>query len=314
MNKVDKLREILDHQMIDKDLRTKVNDILEDIELELEELNFVAERYKLDQRVNDNFVKKTVSLLEKSNEELKKSNTILIRTNTELSNSNFELERFAHIASHDLKTPLFDIIRFSGLLKQNIESNNYSSALEILSFIIKGGKNMNTLIENILKYSKLSKEYNLETEVLNLEKIINGILLSISKYVKLKNATVNILTPLPFIKWYRYKVIILFKNLIENGIKYNKSENPAVTISTAYSDKSISIYVKDNGIGIPKEDQKHLFSRFFRAGNVTNIQGTGLGLNIVKRYVEILNGEISFVSEHEVGTTFTIKIPYTKNE
>ncbi|HEX5000874.1 MAG TPA: ATP-binding protein, partial [Bacteroidia bacterium] len=72
---------------------------------------------------------------------------------------------------------------------------------------------------------------------------------------------------------------------------------------------NVAIRVKDEGMGIPEEDQQHLFSKFFRAKNVTNIQGTGLGLNIVKRYMELLGGTITFVSTHKVGTTFIIEIP-----
>ncbi len=74
---------------------------------------------------------------------------------------------------------------------------------------------------------------------------------------------------------------------------------------------NIVFHVKDQGIGIPIEDQKHLFDRFFRASNTANIQGTGLGLNIVKRYVDLLSGEINFTSEFGKGTTFHIKIPET---
>ena len=67
--------------------------------------------------------------------------------------------------------------------------------------------------------------------------------------------------------------------------------------------------MKDEGIGIPKADHKYMFDRFFRAANVTNIQGTGLGLNIVSKYVELMNGEIGFESEEGEGTTFWVKIP-----
>ena len=69
------------------------------------------------------------------------------------------------------------------------------------------------------------------------------------------------------------------------------------------------LIVTDQGIGIPIEDQQHLFTRFFRASNVTNIQGTGVGLNIVRRYVDLLNGSITFESVHEKGTTFTVTLP-----
>ena len=99
---------------------------------------------------------------------------------------------------------------------------------------------------------------------------------------------------------------ILF-NLISNAIKYSDKD---ITCKVIFKKSYFQFEIADKGIGIPKEDQKYLFSRFFRAGNVTNIQGTGLGLNIVKSYVEILNGEISFKSEHEIGSTFIVKIPY----
>jgi len=71
----------------------------------------------------------------------------------------------------------------------------------------------------------------------------------------------------------------------------------------------IELKVKDSGIGIPDEDQEHLFQRFFRGHNASNIQGTGLGLNIVARYVELMNGTITFESKSEKGTTFIIKLP-----
>jgi signal transduction histidine kinase len=75
------------------------------------------------------------------------------------------------------------------------------------------------------------------------------------------------------------------------------------------NEKVLDFSVSDEGIGIPDEDQKHLFDRFFRASNVTNIEGTGLGLNIVKKYLEMLDGEISFVSKLYIGTTFNVSIP-----
>ena len=99
-------------------------------------------------------------------------------------------------------------------------------------------------------------------------------------------------------------------NLISNAIKYSEKD---IFCDIYFNEESFELVVKDQGMGIPIEDQKHLFTRFFRAGNVTNIQGTGLGLNIVRRYVEILGGIIRFESEHEIGTSFFVTIPYFKN-
>ena len=76
----------------------------------------------------------------------------------------------------------------------------------------------------------------------------------------------------------------------------------------------VTVSVKDNGIGIPAEAQKDMFDKFFRAKNATNIQGTGLGLNIVKRYVELMDGTIGFISKEHEGTTFTVEFPTTKED
>ena len=100
---------------------------------------------------------------------------------------------------------------------------------------------------------------------------------------------------------------ILF-NLGSNAIKFSP-ENKPIDIITKVGKDTIEISVQDYGIGIPEEEQGHLFQRFFRAHNVTNIQGTGLGLNIVSRYVELMNGNITFQSKPDEGTLFLIKLP-----
>lgn len=97
-------------------------------------------------------------------------------------------------------------------------------------------------------------------------------------------------------------------NLVSNAIKYS-GEETEIELSTSITDTMITINVKDNGIGIPEEDHKHLFEAFFRAHNTGNIPGTGLGLHIVSRYVSLMNGTISFKSAIDKGTLFTIELP-----
>tara|TARA_R110002167_G_scaffold112255_3_gene284572 strand:- start:3096 stop:3695 length:600 start_codon:yes stop_codon:yes gene_type:complete len=95
-------------------------------------------------------------------------------------------------------------------------------------------------------------------------------------------------------------------NLITNAIKYSETD---VVLNTINRNGELTVIVKDKGIGIPEEEQKNLFKRFFRAENVKDLQGTGLGLSIVKRYVELLSGNIKFVSALHKGSTFTIQLP-----
>jgi signal transduction histidine kinase len=97
-------------------------------------------------------------------------------------------------------------------------------------------------------------------------------------------------------------------NLVSNALKYSR-EGQEVKVSLSLKSQNFIIEVKDQGIGIPESDQKHMFERLFRASNVLNIQGTGLGLNIVKKYVDLHHGTISFSSSESKGSTFTVKIP-----
>jgi signal transduction histidine kinase len=97
-------------------------------------------------------------------------------------------------------------------------------------------------------------------------------------------------------------------NLLSNAIKYS-DEGKSIFYTSWIEDHFLNVSVRDEGIGIPKEDQKQLFTRFFRAKNATHIKGTGLGLNIVLKYLEMLDGNMTFESVENKGTTFNIQIP-----
>ncbi|MNT08989.1 Signal-transduction histidine kinase senX3 [compost metagenome] len=109
----------------------------------------------------------------------------------------------------------------------------------------------------------------------------------------------------------------LFKNiavnLISNSIKFS-SENSVIEVACSNTSQYFIFKVKDNGIGISEEDQKHLFERFFRAKNAINVQGTGLGLHIIAKYLEMMNGSIEIKSELNKGSDFTVKIPQVNHE
>ena len=99
----------------------------------------------------------------------------------------------------------------------------------------------------------------------------------------------------------------ILHNLLSNAIKYSRP-NSDVEVYSSVDKKQVVIEVKDHGIGIPENEQKHLFEKFFRANNTEGIQGTGLGLNIVKHYAELMNGNVTFESKPEEGTTFTVTL------
>lgn len=249
-------------------------------------------------------------LVKERTEQLEQANLELTETNSELMESNKELERFAFIASHDLKTPLHNIIKFSGLLKHKLEPEVNGDIKDYLSFIIQGGKRMNFLIEDVLEYSKLSRPDNGgHKEIIDLNQLVDDIARSISEYLDSRNAGIVIANPLPSVFWCHSKIFMLFKNLIENGVKYNESPEPTITIRTTEENGKLDLFFSDNGIGIGEEYHEKIFLMFTRLHNQTEYEGSGLGLAACKKIVEEFGGTIHCERQTQSGTTFRISIP-----
>jgi signal transduction histidine kinase len=168
---------------------------------------------------------------------------------------------------------------------------------------------MTLILNDFLSAEKLEEgKVLVRKEMVDLKILVNEILneingiLKTGQFIKYVHEGINEV----FIDKQMIRNILL--NLVSNAIKFSP-ENKLISITTSNLDKEVIIKVADQGIGIPKDEQEHLFERFFRAKNVTNIQGTGLGLNIVLKYLESMNGKINFESELNKGTVFTISIP-----
>jgi len=234
----------------------------------------------------------------------------LEESNKHLAKSNEELERFAYIASHDLKTPLRDIVSFTGLLERQLQSHQDEKVHEYLSFIKKGGRRLNNLIIDTLEYSRLSYfEENKQDEKIDLREVIHELLNSMSNYIEAENAKILVLDNLPFIKANYSSIVLLFQNLIENSIKYNDSKEPILKVYAKQEQNFVSIYFEDNGIGIPKEYHDEVFVMFSRLHNQNEYEGSGLGLAICNKVVKSLNGEIDIQSEKGKGSIFKIRFP-----
>lgn len=231
-------------------------------------------------------------------------------SNQQLRQSNMELERFAFIASHDLKTPLGNIINFTNLLDRILESNDNKQVQQCIHFIKEGGKRMNNLIEDVLEYSKLSnttKEN--KQEQINLNILCEELANTISIYLEDKNAKIEIPQQLPIVTANYSSLFLLFKNLIENAIKYNESTTPTIKISfTQYTD-TFSLFFIDNGIGIPEEFFDKIWDMFSRLHTHSKYEGTGLGLATCKKLIHTLKGTIHVKSTVGVGSIFEIRLP-----
>lgn len=238
----------------------------------------------------------------------------LKQQNDTLTQLNDELERFAFIASHDLKTPLLNIINFSDLLKKRINESQDEDAQKYISFISDGSIRMKTLIEDLLEYTEFTQKdrtTEIKKETIDLNDIVKEIEDSISTSLAGRNATIELIGKLPKIAWIKFKIFVLFKNIIENGIKYNKSTQPVIKIKAVQRQNHFSIYFEDNGIGIKEEFKDQIFGLFKRLHGHTEFEGSGLGLATCKKIVEELGGHIYVESEVGKKTIFIIDLPLT---
>ncbi len=245
--------------------------------------------------------------IKKQNAEINTQSDILKATNSNLTQSNEELERFAYIVSHDLKTPLLNIVQFTKLLSKKLDDSSKPIIRECIEHIESGGTRMMSLIEDVLGYSKLS-DLGGKTENINIANLLNeisGLLLS-----KHNNATILFdENSLPVIKWNYTKLLLLFKNLIENGLKYNKSEVPTIKVYSEHSATEVRVYIEDNGIGVEKEYFDKIFVMFSRLHTQRIYEGSGLGLATCKKIVSDFSGEISLESKPSKGSIFMVSFP-----
>ncbi len=265
---------------------------------EVEELN----RY-LETRVEERTLEleKTMKELNESKEELQKS----LEKEKELN----ELKsKFITTASHEFRTPLTTVLSSAALISKYNKTEDDDKRLKHINRIKSSVENLTEILNDFLSLSKLEEgvvsaketEFDLKHLCEELIEEMNGILKS-GQHIMYKHsgAKTEVIRDKQIIR----NVII---NLLSNAIKFSP-ENAQIDLNTSIN-SHIEIEIKDNGIGIPPADQKHLFDRFFRASNVSNIQGTGLGLHIVKKYVELMDGEIKFQSKFGKGTTFGIQL------
>lgn len=230
----------------------------------------------------------------------------LQEANNTLIEANQELERFAYIASHDLKEPLRNIMGFLTLIQRRTSQNLDSDTKEYIQYVITNAKQMNSLITDVLEFSKLNSSKMAFTMV-NINEVIHKINHSLHNTLQEKNAVIET-DKLPSIQGNGNQLFLVFKNLIENGIKYNKSEQPTVTIACQqYTEKRVLFIIKDNGIGIPQEYHHQIFDMFKRLHSRMEYDGTGIGLAICKKIISRHQGKIWLESEVGQGSTFFIQ-------
>jgi len=217
--------------------------------------------------------------------------------------------RFVSIASHEFRTPLSAILSSIALIDRYVQIGELDKLHKHSKRIRSSVNQLTGILDDFLSLGKL-EEGRVEVNRENID--INELFAEIQTELTptLKEGQQILVEHQRGSESFTIDERILRNvifNLISNASKYSEP-NKNIFLTWSQTDGVLEISVQDEGIGIPEEDQKHLFEQFFRASNAGNIQGTGLGLNIVKRYVDLLNGTISFWSEFGKGSKFTIKI------
>lgn len=216
--------------------------------------------------------------------------------------------RFLSIASHEFRTPLTTILSSVTLLEAYSKRNQYEPQKKHFDRVRSSVNNMVYILDEFLSIEKLEqKRVTINAERFNLKEFIEDVIGEMTGMLKDGQVISTDYSGILEIVLDKRVLKNILLNFLSNAIKYSKNDSQ-IKVSIKAGDQ-VSLIIQDEGIGIPEEEQKQLFTKFFRAKNAIGIQGTGLGLNIVRRYIELLDGSISFSSTPNVGTTFIITLP-----
>lgn len=222
--------------------------------------------------------------------------------------------RFLSLVSHEFKTPLSSILTSITLLGKYTDTNQQEKRDKHVHTIKNKVKYLDAILNDFLSVERLdSGKINYKLEHFLLSKTINEVvyncnmLLKAGQKIEYPENVDNIL-----VRFDEKTLELALSNLIHNAIKYSP-EGSRIDLVVRLDEKELVIQVIDEGIGIPKEEQKHIFDRYFRAGNALLTQGTGIGLNIAKQHLENLGAGLEFSSIENKGSTFTIYIPREPN-
>lgn len=274
---------------------------------------------KLEKKVEDRTrtLNQTVEELKLVNTELDTENKRRIRAETETQialQKEIELNelktKFLSLVSHEFKTPLSGILTSTVLLGKYKLAEQQGKRDKHLNTITNKVHYLNNILNDFLSVERLETgKVNYTFKTFRLSKVLNEVIYNANMLLK-DGQKINYPDNIDDMSLYQDEKILelSLSNVVHNAIKYS-SEHTNVDIKIEQDDKITVFIIKDQGIGIPEVEQKNIFNRYFRAENVLNIQGTGIGLNIVKSHLEQLGGTIEFTSREQEGSIFKITLP-----
>lgn len=260
---------------------------------------------------NKILLEKSLAKTQRLSQKLEENEQALKNNAVKLEQSNKDLTDFAHIASHDLKTPIRTIYSFAQLIKQRNKDKLDPTTEEYLQFILTSSQRAQKLINGLLRYSTVDKDLG-EQEKIKMCMIGESARENLTAQIEERNAEV-ILHNMPYIKANPTLIAQVLQNLINNGLKYNQSENPKIEIGSFIdAEKGLCFFAKDNGIGIAEKYQPTIFKMFTRLHSSSEYEGSGIGLAFCNRVVAAYGGKMWLESVEGEGSTFFFNLPHAK--
>ncbi len=217
------------------------------------------------------------------------------------------------LVSHEFKTPLSGILTSTILLEKYQLTEQQEKRDKHLRTITEKVQYLNNVLNDFISIERIdSSNENYKFKVFNLNKVINEVVYNANMLLK-SGQHINVLqnTSEDMLCQDEKILTLSLNNIIYNAIRYSP-ENTEINLEISKKDNNLIFKITDEGIGIPEKDQKFIFNRYFRAENVLNIQGTGIGLNIVKAHIENIGGTIRFTSKENKGSVFFVELPINK--
>jgi PAS domain S-box-containing protein len=280
-------------------------------EQEIQALNSELEA-KIDERTKE--LHESIAKLRKEVEKRKQAENKIKESLRKERELNDLKTKFLSLVSHEFKTPLSGIFTSATLVGKYTSQEQQEKREKHIKTIQNKVKYLNNILDDFLSIERMeSGKVNYRFSKFPISKVINEVVYGANMLLKegqiinypegIDNIVIN----------FDEKILELtLTNLVNNAIKYS-SENTTIDIRVFHTDNQLVIEVEDEGMGIPKNEQKYVFNRYFRAENALLNQGTGIGLNIVKNHLENLHGTITFTSQENQGSTFKVIIPTMGN-
>jgi len=216
--------------------------------------------------------------------------------------------RFVSMASHEFRTPLSTVLSSAYLISKYTEKEDHPKREKHVQRIVSSVNMLTDILNDFLSVGRIEEgKIQVRNTIFDFPELVrmtiqemNGLLKKGQRVGYVHHGDTEVMLDLSLVKH-------IVMNLLSNAIKFS-GEDATIELSSRKDGKRVTLLVRDKGVGISEEDQQHLFERFFRGGNVVNIQGTGLGLHIVSRYAELMNGAVTCSSRLNEGTTFIVTL------